>query len=479
MEKINRLLLWLSAVAVMCFIIMVEYYNGLTCDDLLFATKLRQTSIFGLISDAYMHWQGRYLAFGVTGIFIKCYLWLGTFFPISLLFFILNICLLTRAIQIYFKTLIIDSIAYAIVLHGLYFLVMLETACYFWVCARGCYVLSLSFITYLLVKLLTQKKGMYYDYIAVIIASIFAGASWETCAPNVLVVMGCVLLYYWIKLHLNIKQLFQEYPLLITSFITATIAFLIMICAPGNFVRASWFASIRETLTIGDYLMSVLKGFGKLIKPIGVACIPYFPIVIVIFASLFVRIDKETITKEKMWNNILLYSLILLGLISLSFLLKTYAVGNVAINRGESHIILMVLFYLAFVVRDVLRFRKPTKNLCLIYTLALVYLLAEFIYMIPTNQVECIAYNEAEQKNMEYIQQLQANHTQGVVELNPLKDAILHSLRNDAVNRVTRMKVPFLYSNIVNSNPNYYFNIYYQTYYQLDFKVKLKSTEQE
>ncbi len=477
MEKINRLLLWLSAIAVLCFIVMVEYHNGLALDDLIFATKLRQTTIGGLISDEYMHWQGRYLAFGVTGIFIKCYLWLGTFFPVSLLCLIINIYLLTRAIQIYFKTPIIDSIAYASVLHGLYFLVMFETACYFWIAARETYVLSLSFITYLLAKLSVQKTGSWCDYIAVIIASIFAGASWETCAPNVLVVMGCVLLHHWVKMHFNVKQLMREYPLLTTAFVVTTIAFFIMVCAPGNAIRLEMVAAGRQPFSIVGYAISVIKGFGMLLKPIGIACVPYFPIVIILLAFLFVRYDKDTITMQRLWKNVLLYSLILLGLITLSFLLHTYALGHVAIGRGESHIVLMILLYLAFVTRDVLRFKKSSRNVSYIYTLALVYLLAEFIYMIPTNRTECIAYHESEQKNVEYVRQLQADNTQGMIELEPLDAAILHTLRNDAVNRVIRMKVPFLKANEVALNPNDFFNIGYKEYYQLDFDVKLKSVE--
>ncbi len=282
MTRINEILLWIVALLTVAFIVMVELFNGPALDDFIMIPWYMENSIGQVISNMYMTWQGRYVGFLINGIIYKSYICFGTTVPISLCILFLNLLLWTRAIQLFFNSSIKYSVLYAIILHGLFFLMMFDTSSYFWLCTKG-YILSHSVVLYGAAKLYRQQTGKWYDYVVVVISAIIAGASYEIYAPCLLVFMGCLLLYYWKQENLQMNKVCKKYPLLLTAFVVSALAFFVMVFAPGNMHRMDSYE--QPAILSGDFIRSVVWDLYYPIK-LFVFRIPYIIILILILGSL-------------------------------------------------------------------------------------------------------------------------------------------------------------------------------------------------
>lgn len=480
LNRINEVLLWIVATLVLVFFVMVECFNGPSLDDLIFLLKLQDVSVFEFIGDMYMTWQGRYTSFLISGLCLKSFLAIGTTFPFSIALFVLNILIWSASLRLLFNLSLIKSSLYAIVLHGLFFLTMFDPSSYFWICTKP-YVLMISCGIYGFVKLYKQKDGDVWDYVAVVLTFIFVGASYEIYAPIVLLFMGCVILYSWIKLHFSFSLLFRKYPLLITAFIVATVSFGIMVLAPGNRVRmeVAHSGSITSIVIYVSFIASRLLMMGKYLF----FNLPYFLCWLVIVGYLFVLKEnqKGEVGSRRMWKNVGIYVLIAIALIIVSLVLNVWAQSSSEIPpRASNHIVLIIYICSACILYEIVKSYKMF-NLSILYTVVLLFLCIDWSYIIINDYKELSKYRETVDARIDILMEKKNDGYKELLEIEGLHVPKFHSLIEDAwcgtsiYQKHTYRRTKLLKPNDVFEEYDAPYNPYnriYKQYYGLPFDVK-------
>lgn len=474
-DKINTVLLWIVSVLVLSFIVMVECYNDLSLDDIGFALQLKEKSVFGFIGDMYMTWQGRYTSFFLTGCAIKSYFVFDTTLVYALVMLLINIALLTSAMKMLFGLFLKDALPYAIIIHGLYILSMFDISSYFWICTKS-YTLFISITIYVIAKLYRQKNGNFFDYCLIVVMSVFIGASWETYAPIILLFVGCLLLYYWKQCHFSILSLVKTYPLLFMVFIVATIAFMIMVAAPGNWVRMS----VHESDAIAaksNYVGVLVANLIQLTKLLFFR-LPYIVLYIFLIGVLeykYLSTKEKTVKTKQLLKRWCCYIGITLFFLVVSLALNAYAVGARMEMRSFNHVLLLLALCLGLMTRDFVLWEKFQKfsvfnGMC---TFFLVLFVVDMIYMLPANYMELEAYYDSRQKREEFIELRIRENTTGVVRLEELDTPIFHSIVEDCSSAVmpSYTRHVLLKPNEVSYRIDNFYNVTYREYYELPFDV--------
>ena len=474
-DKINTVLLWIVSVLVLSFIVMVECYNDLSLDDIGFALQLKEKSVFGFISDMYMTWQGRYTSFFLTACAIKSYFVFDTTLVYALVMLLINIALLTNALKILFGLSLKDALPYAIVFHGSYILSMFDISSYFWICTKP-YTLFISMTIYVIAKLYRQKDGNFWDYISVVLVSIFIGVSWEIYAPIVLLFAGCLLFYYWKQCHFSIPLLVKSYPLLFLAFIVATLAFIIMVIAPGNWGRMSVHESDALTAK-SNYVGVIVTNLIQLAKLLFFR-LPYiilYVFLIGVLAYKYLSTKKETVDTGQLLKRWCCYIGITLFLLVVSLALNTYAVGARMEMRSFNHVLLLLALCLGLMTRDFVLWDKFQKfsvfnGMC---TSFLVLFVVDMIYMLPANYIELEAYSDSKQKREDFIELKIKENTTGIVRLEELDAPAFHSIVEDCSSAVmpSYTRHVLLKPNEVSYRIDNFYNVTYREYYELPFDV--------
>lgn len=478
LNRLNEVLLWIVAVLVLLFFTMVELFNGPSLDDLIFLLKLQDVSVFEFIGDMYMTWQGRYTSFLISGLCLKSFLAIGTTFPFSIVLFVLNILIWSASLRLLYNLSSVKSVLYALVLHGLFFLTMFDPSSYFWICTKP-YVLMISCGIYGFVKLYKQRDGDAWDYVAIVLTFIFVGASYEIYAPIVLLLMGCIILYLWKHEHFSFVQLIQKYPLFITAFFVALISFVIMLVAPGNWVRmeAHHSGSIDD---INSYISIIFSRMYMMSKYL-LFNIPYILCVVVIIGYLFMGLKVDSTDKErKIWIRVMLYSLMALFLVIVSMILNTWAVASSEMfPRASNHILLVFYIWCGLLIEMFIR-RFKRKILLYLYTAVLVFLCIDWSYIIANDYMELSLYKKSVDRRMEMLECKKNEGNQDLLRLEKLHIPDFHSLVDDIWSTTsiyqnhTYKRAKLLKPNDVFEEYNASYNPYnrvYRKYYDLPFDV--------
>lgn len=478
-DKINTVLLWVTAFCFVVFFILIECFNDLSLDDIGFFEKMNDIGIYGYIKDMYFNWQGRFAMFFQTAIHLKTYSLFHSQLPFSIVVFLLNILFIAKACQLYARMSIWKSFLYAIILHAIYFMCMFETASYFWICTKP-YTLVLSSSVYLMAYLYANRSGNIMNNIVVLLISVYIGASYEIYSPVMLVFMGCWLLCELKRLNWDLRVLILEYPLLVMSFFVMFLSFVIMLVAPGNWNRMDTFAEYNTGLDLRDYVQIIISRMYMISKYL-LYNIPYLISFVLVFAYMLVRESMNTvspITFRKLCMNIIVYCGCFLILVIISILLNTYATGQIMIDRATNHILVWFFMLCTLIVRDCMRLKISKSVVSKAVCVVLCFLCIDAIYMCVQNTKEILRYKESERQRLQIIEYSKNHHYAGVLSLKPLYKPQYHSLVEDicsffpSYNRHTYQRKEILKPNEVYDDPNCWMNQMFKDYYKLEFDVK-------
>lgn len=479
LNRITEVLLWIVATLVLVFFVMVECFNGPALDDLIFLMSLQNTSVIDFVVERYVNWQGRFTSFFLSGLCLKSYILLGTLLPFTILMFIVNISLWSSAIRMMFDLSYVKSIPYGLILHGLFYLTMFDPSSYFLICTKP-YIFIISCSVYGFVKLIKQRDGNVWDYIAVVFTYIFIGASYEIYAPIVLLFIGCAILYLWKKNRFSISQLFKVYPLLMTAFGVAGISFAIMLVAPGNWVRVDNMesGSIDNFYVYVSVIFSRLYMMGKYLF----FNLPYILCVCIIVGYLFQKkYDRSFVKQRFSWKYMMYISIALFSLVIISLFLNAWAMGSSDMySRASNHILLVFYIWCVCIVAELVKVKR-IRYLPYLYTFVLLFLTLDWFYIIMNDYKELDAYKISFEDRMEILNEKKENEFQGLLELEPLHIPKFHSLvedtwckseayRNHTYRRTKLIRPDDVYEEYdAKYNP---FNRAYKRYYNLPFDVK-------
>ena len=83
--KILLGLLLVSNLILITYFLLLGYYGGLSSDDYVFFSIIRENGAWYLIKDMYLHWSPRYGVFIINSFYIKLFGLFDNFLPITIL----------------------------------------------------------------------------------------------------------------------------------------------------------------------------------------------------------------------------------------------------------------------------------------------------------------------------------------------------------------------------------------------------------
>lgn len=230
-------------------------YNSFLLDDYIFIGKLNDYGLFGFINDMYMHWQGRYSGFFLSGINYILFkdmsnLLLMTILHLSLGYIVIYV-LLSKLIHTYISTFY--KLIFSIITVNLITLALPSFNTFYWGCTV--WYISINYIFIMLLILIFNKKMSITSYVCIAIFSIILGGMSEVYTPIVLGGILVIWLFYR-KLIYKLRNTIINKKVWISISII-TLSFLILLIAPGNKVRIADTAGALPSLNLNFFIKTI------------------------------------------------------------------------------------------------------------------------------------------------------------------------------------------------------------------------------
>jgi hypothetical protein len=286
--------------------------------------------------------------------------------------------------------------------------------------------------------------------------------------------MGLVLIYKFHGAHYNIKKLLQENHKIIFSFFVGTLFFLLMLIAPGNWIRLALHSKDAD-LNVGQFFNTSIINCIQLIKLLFFK-LYYFIFSVIILLVLIkqknTKINTTSTETKSVLKGILFYLFIAVGLSFLSVVLNTFAIGKRMEMRAFNHINLLLFLFIALSLFEISRKYDFEKGIYGLFSLTLLIIIALNIYNIFSNYSELDAYAKSEDERVEYLEKLNKEGNKVPIKLKELYEPVYHSIDDCWRNMVPKYsKSALLKQNEVSRDTNNHFNIQYKKYYDLNFNV--------
>ena len=452
---------------------MVESFNRLSLDDLGFALQLKENSIWNYMMGMYFTWQGRFMVFLLNGVQMKSFFLFGSMMPFSIMLYILNILLISKTLVNFLRIKIVVSVLFAIVLFQLYIYSMFDISSYFWMCTKP-YTFEISLGLFVLSDLICYKKESVLNYVVLFVSLAFLGCSYEIFAPIILLVLGVVLIYKFHNAGYNLMQFITHNRKLLLAFSVGTLFFILIIIAPGNWVRLGVHRTDANLSILHIFSTSMSNGI-HLLKLLFFRS--YYFLLFLVLVFVLNKQNKSTFEKKSFDNRIIIrsisfYLFIAVILCFVSILLNTIAVGKRMELRAFNHINLLFFLFIAFSVFVLTKKYELSRILPYLFPVSLMIIIAFNLYNIFSNYSELRDYVKSEDARIEYLEKLNNEGNKDLVKLKELDAPLYHS-----IDELWRIVVPkfsrsvLLKPNEVSWDINNFYNKAYKEYYNLKFNV--------
>ena len=355
------------------YFIILAFFSRPHFDDLHFMWATRDMGSFGFVYDTYYNWSGRYVGYVIVGIIERLQYLTGNNLLFPFIFGLFGFWITYFSIKkiLGFSSWLLMNIV--MLFYWIYVLTVFDFAVFNWYCAMSYFIIApvhLLFLFYI-----NNKNVSIKTWIILFFLSLFLGAGYEGYTPIVLVSI-LVNMYYLLKRNnwnpttlndLRIKKMFYS-GLLLTLF------YVMLIIAPGNYVRMNALQEFHFKLSffqyIEEYLISVMLffyfSFFNLLYYIGVF----------ILSAYFSFNNKEKIdikfdVRKVFKSSLLLYLLI----VFVAIFIPVYLWGNFGVYRHYipiNFITIMLIGFCGFIFGF---FSKKTKLFSNKYVIAGVLLL--------------------------------------------------------------------------------------------------------
>ena len=466
-------MLWIAAITAFSFLTMVEIFNRLSLDDLGFALQLKENSVWNYIMEMYFTWQGRFMGFLLNGIQMKSYFLFNSMLPFSMILYFLNVFLVSKSLVNFFKINIVLSLLFAVILFQLYIFSMFDISSYFWMCAKP-YTFEICLGIFALSDIFCNPKESIFNYLVIFVSFAFLGCSYEIYAPIILIILGSVLIYKFHSVQYNILHFKTHNRKLLFAFFVGTLFFILMVIAPGNWVRLSVHEKYANLSLFQIFRTSVLNCI-QLVKLLFLRFyyfLMFIGLLIVLIKQNNLDYFKKTNDNRKSIKKVWLYLFVIVLLCFVSVLLNTFAVGNRMELRAFNHINLLLFLFTGLSVFELIKRYDFKKIIIYLFPLSLILIIVLNLYNLFSNYSELKEYVKAEDERIEYLEQLKKGNNKDKIKLKELNTPIYHS-----IDELWKIIVPkytgsvLIKPNEVSRDINNFYNKTYRKYYNLDFDV--------
>ncbi|MCW3070149.1 MAG: hypothetical protein JWO44_39 [Bacteroidetes bacterium] len=343
MSKRYTLLLSFLAFLFVLLAFMLSFYSRLATDDYYFIWDVRNNGVAEGVTSQYLYWCGRYAATFVTDVLYKLWdtdqTWYFLWPLVSFIALISGVYKLFTAIAFQFgevlrkQTLLLCAISFTCLL---FFLSVDIGETWLWYCSLSSYLWSVIAFTWGCYFLLGNHKQILSVIMAVLCFSYVGGASEVYSVIYGVMILAFLVFRY--KRFENFTSFIRE-PLnkrIIIAYAFLGIAFIILIAAPGNYLRDKLFPEhqVLRTLFIT----------GKSIVKFGVLYLPFRLVYVLAFAVPFSVVGAELGKKHAFKIPFSLFfkrlTLAYIALLLLFFLLVAY----VMVETGPPRLWFMAAF---------------------------------------------------------------------------------------------------------------------------------------
>jgi len=422
----KRFLLLLSIISLLFLILfaILSYFSRLATDDYYFIGDLKNRGTFEQVWFQYKYWSGRYTAtfamnviYNLLGIKQTYYNFLP---PLSLFLLITGIYTFLKNLIINYSIQLKKSILiiYSICIASIFFFLSYDIAeSWFWYCGYSSYLWSITALI-LGTGLLISKNCKWYNSLLLCVCFLYVGGASELYSA----IIG--LYYTYIVFSIYKKQKTKNNfwqnrfnKKLIIGYVSFSIAFILLLIAPGNYVRDTLFP--EHSFFYAFFLT------GKSFVKFTILYLPIKSIYLIGFSPLFILMGiylKEQLNFSfspfrKMFKKI---TLIFFSTLFLFF----YTTAYVMVEAGPARVLFFVSFlftcyiiFISFYAGLTISFKNQYK-LKLISVFILIPLL---IFHIINQTLIASNYSKANDERIAYILNLKEKiKTDTLILLTPL-----------------------------------------------------------
>jgi len=425
----NRLPIVLLVIADLCslvYLLGIGYFNNLLVDDYLFAAHVEKGGIIGFVVDMYNTWQGRFGSFLMSSVFLKLSTHLSNLLLITIIQLLLGYTCFYLFIRLFFKKhkpwllWLISVFVINISLMSLF-----EISTFYWLCAST-YIL-LIFLTFLLVWFIFNPNiKNYFAYTSILVLSILIGGGAETYTPLVIMVLGIIGIFRFLKQgyrnffsgEINIR--------LSITVILLGVFFIIMLIAPGNKVRMNYVVTELHFIHPTGFAM-ILKTFRAMINLLFLLASKgiYYIIVFPVFFWLGSKVEKTPLDvsifgKKNMIGKISLSILILFAFLWISLLPGVYAINDLMPQRSLCYVsFTMILFFAYWGVVFGMNFPMK-RNMETVLVSVFILVIGMSAYFSIVDIQKCKKYNTDISIREKHLLYLQSDGFKGIALVKPI-----------------------------------------------------------
>lgn len=357
----NKKLLFVFLFMIFCFIFILNYYTPIIADDYSYSFGINGERIHFISDiiikqyDHYFHWGGRTIAHSLGQLFLM--------FP-KIVFSIANSIIYTLLMYLAYANIADEKNKHPFVVllihFGLFFTLPEFGQNCLWLIGSCNYLWTSTIVLLFLLPFSRKKldkKNSNTKMIGLFLLGILAGWTNENTGAALIVITSLLVLLSCYK-EKNLKKTFNNNKWLISGLIGCVTGFLLMILAPGNYVRANAFKDESSFLI-------------KILKRIAEATVNGVSILWPLIISLVIIISLYYYYKKKISNKSIIFLIGSLVAIYSMVLSPTFP------GRAWFGVILFFLIGLLILLNEIFDYKRIIKIIIISTTLLIT------IYSIP------------------------------------------------------------------------------------------------
>lgn len=478
-DKINIFLLVLN-ILFLAYYVMLAFYSRFHYDDLHFLWKLKQMSICEFVSDMYYYRSGRFIGYFINGIVFKTILFIGEyrFFPI--LFWYLGIGMCWYVAKSFFHIVSSFLLLNAVLLfYNLFVLTNIDFAVFDWLCAMGYYLLPPMLLVTM--KLVNADKLKWNGWITLIILSLVLGGGQEAFTPIVLAALFFNGLFYFKNYHFNIKEALNDTRIwqIICASSIIIICLLIVVIAPGNYVRLSADEFVSP-VSISDYILGFAKAIGMFYYFI-IFYIPYYLVLVILFILIGTKYTQNSNRINISYKRLIQISLLAYCFyMLLSVTPSVYLWSGFGIQRNYTHVVFFTMLFICFHAFMFGYFKAKLirqKLVVFLMNLGVIILSCIMIVNLYNDTISARKYAHSVDNRIDLLEKMNKEGVKGIVSVDPINIPYTIDTKYmfyKLIGRKNDLWPVLYYISDTDKEPNEH-AYYLQKVYGFNFLIKLKS----
>lgn len=474
--QINNKTIFLLFVLNILFVIYffsLAFYNRLSQDDFLFLKSVKESGCIHLVKWAYLFQSGRFSHY----LYISIIFWFiektGQLFFIPVLVWLINFSILQYGLK---KLLNLDNLLLlnlSALFINIFIITNFEFTAFYWICATFYYIQPvLIFLLFIYVNQKTITK--FHSILLIIIALVISGSS-EIFIPFCLLFLLLNYGYYFLNNNYNFNLTISDNRVkrLIISFLIIFIGFVILLIAPGNYIRAQ--ESIFQHPNNFIELIKITTFSFGLFFYLLVFKFPYF-VILILFSILIGFSNRSKYLIKFNYKKFLLCSwgsycvFIFLNVLPTAYLMSGFGFQRIYSTTIFFSICFFVLQGFVFGLNKCRSINLNTLKWMILINLLV--LSSVLVYNLVVDIPIAKKYYQSDINRSSLLLTYKKQHHKGLVQLDPLNLPYTHNLKY----LILRKNQPMLYySNEIASDSTAYPNMCLKSYYELDFLICVRN----